>query len=209
MNEEIEVAPVEVMKTIGPGSRLRSAREALGLHIDDVAQHLRLKPHVIGNLEKDDYESIRCDLVFLRGYLRAYAKLVDIPGDEVIEVFNKLNVQSVQSNTLEMPRSRNQVSFKDRSLRWTTYIIVLGLVVLVAVWWHNQKVDWRHSFKPASVKTESKNPAVTHNEKNSQMLRFIVGQPILPGVDELEPVVSIQEELKVKANKVREASTRN
>lgn len=70
-----------------PGQLLRSGREAAGLSIEQVAEKLHLLQSVVSSLEKDSYERIRGD-TFVRGYMRNYAKLVGLDGDEVVGCYN-------------------------------------------------------------------------------------------------------------------------
>jgi cytoskeleton protein RodZ len=70
-----------------PGQLLRSGREAAGLTIQQVAEKLHLLQSVVSSLEKDSYERIRGD-TFVRGYMRNYAKLVGLDGDEVVGCYN-------------------------------------------------------------------------------------------------------------------------
>lgn len=70
-----------------PGQLLRSGREAAGLSIEQVAEKLHLLQSVVSSLEKDSYERIRGD-TFVRGYMRNYARLVGLDGDEVVGCYN-------------------------------------------------------------------------------------------------------------------------
>lgn len=62
---------------IGPGQQLRAEREALGVTVREVADTLNLSMVVIQALEDDDYDRLP-GVVFTRGYVRAYARLLDI-----------------------------------------------------------------------------------------------------------------------------------
>lgn len=70
-----------------PGQLLRNGREAAGLSIEQVAEKLHLLQSVVSSLEKDSYERIRGD-TFVRGYMRNYARLVGLDGDEVVGCYN-------------------------------------------------------------------------------------------------------------------------
>ncbi|MEH6414483.1 RodZ domain-containing protein [Pseudomonas sp. CGJS7] len=59
------------------GARLKQAREAAGLSIEDVAARLKMPSRVVQSLENDDIASIGAP-VFVRGQLRSYARLVGI-----------------------------------------------------------------------------------------------------------------------------------
>ncbi|WP_031371651.1 MULTISPECIES: RodZ domain-containing protein [Lysobacter] len=59
------------------GARLKQAREAAGLSIEDVAARLKMPSRVVLSLENDDTGSAGAP-VFVRGQLRSYARLVGI-----------------------------------------------------------------------------------------------------------------------------------
>ncbi|MGO1072650.1 helix-turn-helix domain-containing protein [Lysobacter sp. CA199] len=59
------------------GARLKQAREAAGLSIEEVAARLKMPSRVVQSLENDDIASIGAP-VFVRGQLRSYARLVGI-----------------------------------------------------------------------------------------------------------------------------------
>jgi len=65
----------------GFGDRLRQAREAQKMSIDEVATRLNLKPAIVQALEKDQYQHLPC-AAYARGYLRGYARLMrlDVEG---------------------------------------------------------------------------------------------------------------------------------
>lgn len=70
-----------------PGALLRAGREKAGLSVEQVAEKLHLLQSVVNSLEKDCYDRIRGD-TFVRGYMRNYARLVGIDGDEVVGRYN-------------------------------------------------------------------------------------------------------------------------
>ena len=57
---------------VGPGERLREARQAAHLTVGEVASRLRLEPRVIERLESDDYEQLHGP-TFVRGYLSGFS----------------------------------------------------------------------------------------------------------------------------------------
>lgn len=59
------------------GARLKQAREAAGLSVEDVAARLKMPARVVHSLENDDIASMGAP-VFVRGQLRSYARLVGI-----------------------------------------------------------------------------------------------------------------------------------
>jgi cytoskeleton protein RodZ len=72
-----------------PGVRLKAAREARGLSLDEVANVLKLDLDKIEALEHDELGHIAAP-VYAAGYLRAYAKLLNLPADEIVAEFEAL-----------------------------------------------------------------------------------------------------------------------
>lgn len=65
------------------GSYLRKERELRHLSVAEVAQATRIPVRLLRHLENDDVEELPAD-VFVRGYLRAYARVLGIPADELL-----------------------------------------------------------------------------------------------------------------------------
>ncbi len=117
------------------GSRLRNAREELCLTVTDVSRQLRLTEERIESLENDDYQTMP-GITFVKGYLRAYAHLVNLPADELIADFDRLKPMPEIKSFIVSSRSRKQPILKsNKSMRWIIYLIGIGLLVLAATWW--------------------------------------------------------------------------
>lgn len=127
----------ERTQALGPGSRLRIAREAARLSLAEVAKHLHLTSQLIHDIEQDDY-SRAPSFVFVRGYLRAYANLVLLPADDIVAGFNHLGLEEAPSNRprRSFTHHRNQA---DHWLRWFGMILLLGMLSITAIWWSHYK----------------------------------------------------------------------
>lgn len=66
------------------GQQLQRARDNKGLSANDVANAQHLRPAVIQAIEAGDYDQIDSEL-FLKGYVRAYARQVDLDANAVIK----------------------------------------------------------------------------------------------------------------------------
>lgn len=130
------------------GSRLKKAREEANLTIVDIASSLNLTKSTIIYLESNNYSSSRRD-VFHRGYLRAYAKLLGLPPDDLVnsycdivgseEIIVKSNLSIDNSDDLIEKQTSNRVlSFFSEHVKSISIVGVLLLIVLVGVWWHNK-----------------------------------------------------------------------
>lgn len=75
-NQDVET----VDKPSGPGRVLREARESRGLTVADMAAKLNLDSGTINAIDNDDYARLPAP-IFVRGYLKNYARLVG--ADEV------------------------------------------------------------------------------------------------------------------------------
>lgn len=130
LSEEIEV--------ITPGQMLREGREAKGLNHGQVASKLNLKADVIKAIEANQFEQVD-SVTFLRGYLRAYARLVDVPQDDVFQAYEYLGNAKQQYAEMQSFSRRTKKQASDNRLMWSTYVILLTIVGMsVWVWWKNQ-----------------------------------------------------------------------
>ena len=65
------------------GTQLKAARERLGIEAREISDALNLSQSAIHALEADDFAEFTAP-VFVRGYLRSYAKLVELDPDVVV-----------------------------------------------------------------------------------------------------------------------------
>ena len=87
------------------GRRLAAARTERELDIRVVASELHLDASTIEALEADDMDALPA-AIFVKGYLRSYARLVELPEDEIVSAFNEqtgdpppLTVVSIKGKT--------------------------------------------------------------------------------------------------------------
>ncbi|MDQ6916194.1 MAG: DUF4115 domain-containing protein [Pseudomonadota bacterium] len=80
-NDVDGVTPVAA--SAGPGARLRAAREAAGLSLDQVAQQLKLAPRQVKALEDESFGELP-GRTFSRGFLRNYARLVHLDAQDLL-----------------------------------------------------------------------------------------------------------------------------
>ena len=140
MSEEVpmlEEAPPDTTARVAPeepvmpsaGSRLSAARIAAGLSIAEVARHLKLSPSQVEGLETGDYKKLPGP-VFVRGFMRNYARLVNIDSVPLIaEVVAMQNQEAAALVAVEEPEEA--IPFPGQtSWRWKPY--ASGLVLVVA-----------------------------------------------------------------------------
>lgn len=93
--------------TDGPGMRLRAAREAAGLSLDQVAQQLKLAPRQVKALEEEDFAQLP-GRTFARGFVRNYARLLNLDGDGLLAL---------------LPDSGKAPALEAPTLQWTGTMI--------------------------------------------------------------------------------------
>ena len=128
-----EVAPIPILP--GPGEQLRAAREAAGMSVHEISTHMRLDRRVVLALEADDYEQLPAP-TFVRGYLRGYARLLDLPPEPVLRAFEQRDF--APPSLVADISVRSQMRSGDFPFRIVTYIVVAALIVLVVLWWRSQ-----------------------------------------------------------------------
>lgn len=105
---------------------LAEARARKNLTILEVAQQLKLSASQIEALEADAYVRLP-GAVFVRGFVRNYARLVDLDGEALIATLD-LPYQPTTASAA-VPRSSN-IPFPDRHpARWPRYAVALILLV--------------------------------------------------------------------------------
>ncbi len=68
------------------GARLKAARKARVLETGTVARELHLDVAIIEALENDNRDALPAP-IFVKGYLRSYARLVGLPEDELVSAY--------------------------------------------------------------------------------------------------------------------------
>lgn len=141
---EPETQDEVVRDKLTPGQILREARFAEDQSEAQIASRLYLSRNVVRFIENDEYDKLP-GTTFIRGYLRSYARLVNVSSEKVMEAFDALGITSEHAPPVIAPitRAKKEVSANDKSIRWVTYIIIITLLGLVAVWWrsHSDNIE--------------------------------------------------------------------
>jgi len=122
------------------GTSLKTAREERGLSIAEVAQSLKFAPRQIEALEQDRFDLLPGG-TFVRGMVRAYARLLKLPPEPMLESMSD-KFQAPDANHLAA-RYSQPVPFSDNARRSTFVYLGLSLAVLalgggVAYQWYRE-----------------------------------------------------------------------
>jgi cytoskeleton protein RodZ len=70
------------------GARFCAAREARGLSLSDVAEQIRIRAVYLAAIEDENWKAIGVP-VYVRGFLRTYARFLGIDPEEAVAAFNR------------------------------------------------------------------------------------------------------------------------
>lgn len=124
----------------GCGERLRSAREAAGLSIEDVAQRLRMPARVVRSLEAEDWSRLGAP-VFVRGQVRSYSRLLGLMTTPMMEA---LDVGPVEPSTLVSRTHTPKAQWWAEQIGRRAVYIMLTLSLAIPAW-----VATRQHLSPA------------------------------------------------------------
>lgn len=143
-NEYIENSPVPEKSTspifLGPGAHLRAARERQGLSVEDIARKLCLTSNVVQQIEDNNYKAALA-VTFIRGYLRSYAKLVDVDPEILITEFNALGLQDTPPSMSTQRIYHRETSIINKATSWISTIVGIGVLLVLVVWIHSKFVN--------------------------------------------------------------------
>lgn len=180
-----------------PGEILSKARIAKNISIDAVAMELLVSKDRIVELENDNYAKIAAP-VYARGYLRSYAHFLQIPDDEVLESFAKMDwyrENKKEDFVLLHPLSEASEVKNKHNATWLIYVFaIIVVVVFFAMFLHKRiAVD---ADKPANNNelVEQKIP-VTANAPDVNSAKISDGDS-KDKVDPMAPAQEVQPQLQ-------------
>jgi cytoskeleton protein RodZ len=125
---------------------LRDAREAMGMSQLQVAEELYLTPSYITKIDEDRIHEIPKQ-AFVKGYLRSYARVVKLDGDQIVAMYERLDTKSIAPPSMRSVTEEpvGPITFTGPVLQ-TGVIGLAGLILIIlAVWYYSEP-----EFEPAS-----------------------------------------------------------
>ena len=124
------------------GALLKTTREQRGMSQADAAAQLNLKVAIIEKLEAEQWDTSMAT-TFVKGYLRAYARLLKLSEREILQAFD-LQTAHLRPKTTEMHSFSRKTSREAADSRFmlATYGLVVLLIGLFFVWfWQTHLMD--------------------------------------------------------------------
>lgn len=174
--QDVQVAPIDIDR-IGPA--LVVARENLGLVAEDIANRLRLSLRQVQALENDDF-AVLPEAVITRGFIRNYARLVNIDATPLLRVYSQY-VPAQDGQAISIP-SANIVISGEASMSWRPYVwFGVLLVVLFAAWVLYVDFFQKHDAAPALADSPLSSIVEQDSVHEGQVLENAApSEPVLP-----------------------------
>jgi len=156
-----------------PGSVLRAGRQQLGLSREAVADKLHLTPEQISALEADDYRQFAAP-IFIAGYIRSYARLLDIP---IAPLLAMLKSQQIAAPSLQPELGMAPVPWhRNHHAGWAVMLAAGGLLLLLLVW----LLSDREALPPLVPSTTSLPNSSPQTSRDAGGDVTIEGAPVVP-----------------------------
>lgn len=131
---------------LAAGQALAKRREKLGLDPTECADALKITVSKLTAIETGDKSKFNTEL-FLKGYLKNYAKLVNISEEEILHLYNVAQVDDVVDADLDNPKPKV-------SKWWLPY--VAGIMIIVGWFMASDNLDINPQSHDNVVATEKK-----------------------------------------------------
>ncbi|MDA0142943.1 MAG: RodZ domain-containing protein [Vibrio toranzoniae] len=176
MNTEHDTKTQEtVAPALEAGTLLKNKRESLGLTQKQISDRLKLRVTLIQQIEENQFESDQV-ATFMRGYIRSYAKYVNLDEKVVLSALHHAgDAQHQEQEMLSFSRKTKTEKHNSRImlLTWSIFAVIAGISSLW--WWQNQQQD---TLSQSLVNAESPE-------------ELVVEEPLTPELDSLAVIESV------------------
>lgn len=113
------------------GESLRKERELRGMTLEEISEHTKVHSRFLEAIEKDDLSALPAK-AFAKGFLRSYARMVDLDEDFVLSNFEYFqHASGANGNGQDIDRTRAKASGRFVLKMVFAVIVVLLLLVLL------------------------------------------------------------------------------
>ncbi|WGE71185.1 DUF4115 domain-containing protein [Actinobacillus equuli subsp. haemolyticus] len=168
------------------GQKIKQAREALNLSIEDVAKKTNLKKSHIEALENDIFILQNVAPTFVRGYVRNYLRFLRLP-ETLVSTVNYGEV-TIPKEAVKTPSPKAVQKSQTQWMKYLTVLVLLAAAGMTLLWWwqdYQKEQENRDQFvissAPAEVAPVSSAPVAAASQP-------VVPQPVQP-VEQAVPAV--------------------
>ncbi len=153
------------------GQQLLEAREKKGLSIEYIAGKLNLRGQVLTLIEEDAFNKLP-QPVFVKGYLRAYAKCVDLEPDPIIKLYDEAHAIHKPTPETYLWQRHKDVNHGVNLVKWFTALSLSAVIISVGVWWKKGKEVGSDMTTQLSQKQIDKQQQLTDLNKMSTIIKL-------------------------------------
>jgi cytoskeletal protein RodZ len=114
---------------MSPGARLSAARKGRELSLKAVADELKLDVRMVVALEQDDWDALPA-AIFVKGYLRRYARLTGLPEDELVDDYSGSLGEPPPLSVVALKTKKSLVRLPSARLLRNIVLILLAMIML-------------------------------------------------------------------------------
>jgi len=114
------------------GERFRAAREARGIALSKAAEEIRIRSLYLAAIEDENWSTIGAP-VYIRGFLRTYARFLGLDPEEAVAAFNRTQPAQAAPAAAE-PRLGERAAapaWLSAALLWTAGTVAVLLIAFV------------------------------------------------------------------------------
>lgn len=141
------------------GTVLRARREQLGWSLDEVSKRLRIRQEFLNALEEGQIDKLP-GIVYASGFLRAYAELLNLNTDEILQRFKSENQQVDQKPDLLFP-----MPVAQRGISLGVIILISAIIIVIAY------IGWYKVTNHEKTLSETIPPVVIESGKNINKIK--------------------------------------
>ena len=184
INETDSRPQAEANISTGPGELLRQAREAKGWTQLEVARRLNLRLAVIESIDNDHYKA-GVALTFLRGYVKAYAKVVGVAQAQALAAFDSMSHEQFKAGEpMKSFSKKTRQQASDKWLKRISWLVFLGLLSSLVYWWWHDGASQQNRRADAEVRANASGADLQPPKSDAQ-------ESLLPAAAETGPVAIV------------------
>lgn len=158
------------------GQKIKQAREALNLSVEDVAKKTNLKKSHIEALENDIFILQNVAPTFVRGYVRNYLRFLRLP-EELVSSVNYGEV-TIPKEAVKTPSPKAVQKSQTQWMKYLTVLVLLAAAGMTLLWWwqdYQKEQENRDQFVISSTPAE-----VAPSEPVTPAPVTVAPQPVQP-----------------------------
>ena len=130
------------------GAHLKRLRGEKNLSTGEIAARMYIHAKIIEALEQDDHDALP-DPPYVYGYLRHYARILDVPADEIVAMYRQDTTQPRE----QAAKTRTKAASKTRQpVKWLYMLMYLGIFMLILAAF----ALWRGRYAQETVENTSR-----------------------------------------------------